>query len=833
MRNLKRALSLALASVMLLGMMVVGTGAASYPDVDSEDHLEAIGVLEMLDIMTGDDQGNFNPDKTVTRNEMAVIMCKLLGLTPGGSHPFTDVPDWASPYVAACYANGITGGTSATTYSGDDGVTTVQGALMLLKPLGYFQYQGEFGGNWETATIRRANQVDMFDDVNSTVYAPMTRNDVAQMVLNALEATMVMVTEEGGIQVDGNGMSVVVNPTYKYEDADDLTGINYNNANQQNGYNGYGTRELCEDLYGNALKKSIGQTDDFQRPAVVWTYKTKSVTAPEEPTLTYTAAVAGRDIYADMGRTNVAKGKVTAYIDGVQVTKAAVGTVGAIIDNQFAISANETSKIGGNGILTEVYYDQDTGSVDIVMVSNYAAVVNDVTENKNGGYDIDLVGESKVFNSNTTYAEETVVVYTKTITGNGITTYADAQAANTSEIKTMYEADMISGTVTRIKDEDSFELDGNPQAYAKMFNDEEPKLDASDVNYTTDVYLDADGNVVMLANVGAGTSYAVVVDTRSADWSKGDKEVKLLFTDGVVDIVTVSDKSDAIVLDGLYTYTRNSDDVYTLTLKDSMQDTDSDSNIDTDDDVATELSGEQGKATVTIAGQDYYANSKTEFLYYNRDTDSYSAWTGIANYPGFDNNKSVKYNYAVDGTANGTLKAVYISAASDVLEGSKTTSFIYVKGDEKVIIDADLGNFYELKAVVDGEVTTVMVAAEAYPASSVMVNKFNVNDDGVITSMTPVSYTKTDGTLYNGDGAIINRVISDIDVSRGNIIFTLGNGTVKEFVYSSDVKVYEYNTDEGAFYTKAITSLRDQSFARGKMFVQIDDAAVVTIYYVK
>ena len=32
MRNLKRALSLALASVMLMGMMVVGTSAASYPE---------------------------------------------------------------------------------------------------------------------------------------------------------------------------------------------------------------------------------------------------------------------------------------------------------------------------------------------------------------------------------------------------------------------------------------------------------------------------------------------------------------------------------------------------------------------------------------------------------------------------------------------------------------------------------------------------------------------------------------------------------------------------------------------------------------------------------
>ena len=42
MRNLKRALSLALSTVMLMGMMVVGTGAAGYPDVTSKDNEEAI-----------------------------------------------------------------------------------------------------------------------------------------------------------------------------------------------------------------------------------------------------------------------------------------------------------------------------------------------------------------------------------------------------------------------------------------------------------------------------------------------------------------------------------------------------------------------------------------------------------------------------------------------------------------------------------------------------------------------------------------------------------------------------------------------------------------------
>ena len=49
MRNLKRALSLALASVMLMGMMVVGT-SASYPDVKADDNKEAIDVMQLLKV---------------------------------------------------------------------------------------------------------------------------------------------------------------------------------------------------------------------------------------------------------------------------------------------------------------------------------------------------------------------------------------------------------------------------------------------------------------------------------------------------------------------------------------------------------------------------------------------------------------------------------------------------------------------------------------------------------------------------------------------------------------------------------------------------------------
>ena len=63
MRNLKRALSLALASVMVMGLMVVGSGA-SYVDVSSENNVEAIEVLQAVGVMTGDENGKFNPDAT-------------------------------------------------------------------------------------------------------------------------------------------------------------------------------------------------------------------------------------------------------------------------------------------------------------------------------------------------------------------------------------------------------------------------------------------------------------------------------------------------------------------------------------------------------------------------------------------------------------------------------------------------------------------------------------------------------------------------------------------------------------------------------------------------
>ena len=278
MRNLKRALSLAMASVMLLGMMVVGTGA-SYADVDSTKNVEAIEVMQAVGVMTGDDKGNFNPDQKVTRGEMAVVMANLLNLNVkdfiGAKTPFTDVPEWAVPYVAACYADGITAGISATQYGFNYEVTTAQAALMMMKALGYFQNAKDFGSDWQVATVKQGSKINLFDGITAGASTAMTRNEVAQIALNTLEATMV---ETDGTSTDitlPGDISISTGDT-KYVDV--TSKESYASAFSDSAVDNNGTYavQLGEKLFDGDLTK-ISANDDLGRPGYTWDYKSDEI----------------------------------------------------------------------------------------------------------------------------------------------------------------------------------------------------------------------------------------------------------------------------------------------------------------------------------------------------------------------------------------------------------------------------------------------------------------------------------------------------------------------------------------------------------------------------
>ena len=358
MRNLKRALSLALASVMLVGMMVVGTSAASYPDVSSEDNVEAISVLNAVEVMIGDENGDFNPSEKVTRAQMAVVMAKLMlgGYEADsyvGSHPFADVPSWAQRYVAACYNAGIIAGRGEGVYDPNSPVTAVEAAAMMLRALGY-EDLSLGAAQWDQPVAAKANQIELFNGLTGNGNAQLTRNDVAKLALNTLKATMVTtertgqdITIPGGIEISGT-RTYTERTTDRYNYTTGSAPVSGEDKNLQ----------LCEYLYGNDLTLTDDE-DGLGRPASLWQYKGEDVVKTAKAS--WKSMVINPDDAATIG--NVATSK--DYFD----LKAS--NVDASVEYKLNGDDKTTSEALKSGDVVELFRN-DSNKVTDVIVTRYA-----------------------------------------------------------------------------------------------------------------------------------------------------------------------------------------------------------------------------------------------------------------------------------------------------------------------------------------------------------------------------------------------------------------------------------------------------------------------------
>ena len=97
MRNLKRALSLALAAIMLIGMMVVSASAAGFDDFSDKDEIvnkDAVSMLTILGVINGKEDGSFfDPAGNVTRAEMAKMIATVLNQGADVDGLYADWPD--------------------------------------------------------------------------------------------------------------------------------------------------------------------------------------------------------------------------------------------------------------------------------------------------------------------------------------------------------------------------------------------------------------------------------------------------------------------------------------------------------------------------------------------------------------------------------------------------------------------------------------------------------------------------------------------------------------------------------------------------------------------
>lgn len=114
---------------------------------DTPDADEIAERLQSLGLFAGTDTG-FDLDSPFTRAQGTAMLVRLMGMETAamGSSAgtgFSDVPNghWAAPYVSYCARNGITKGTSETTFSPDEPMTGAQYAALLLRAMGYTEAQ--------------------------------------------------------------------------------------------------------------------------------------------------------------------------------------------------------------------------------------------------------------------------------------------------------------------------------------------------------------------------------------------------------------------------------------------------------------------------------------------------------------------------------------------------------------------------------------------------------------------------------------------------------------------------------------------------------------------
>ena len=817
MRNLKRALSLGLTATMISGLMVMGSSAASYADVTSKQNEEAIEVLKTVGIMVGDENGKFNPEAKVTRNEMAVVMCNLLDYTVAsykGTSPFTDVPEWAEPYVAACYTNGITSGYDAKTYGGSDTVTTGQAALMLLKALGYFQYSADFGSDWLVETTKNGSTAGLFDGVATGAKEALTRNDVAQMVLNALEADLVKAEKNGSdVQV---GDIVISGGKATY---DSRTGTDSKYAKiDSTKVDGKYTIQLGEDLYDGDLVKADGADDDFGRPSVKWTYENKEIgTYADDADAVYTATVEKQDLYDLVGSdvyNDLKNGDAdfTVVVDGVAQK---VNLSDYIVKNNDDDAGKDVIK---KGATTEVFIDDDTNDVVITVINSYVAQVDGDYDKNDEELDLKALDGTELPADDTTLSADDF---------DYLDTYSDEDyvlvtVAN-KEIKTIALAETVEGKVTGYTQKKNVTVDGTKYEYSKNYTkavDEEMKYDLNEA-YT--VVLDANGYVVYSDASDSTEDYVYVAKLAETGGAKGNLEADAYFIDGTNEVIVVDNDEDFDVKDldaasGVwYAFDKKSNGKYELT---AVKSDDQKTGTPSKDDTITT----NGKATVDYGASTVKANNDTIFVV--NDDDDITVYTGIKNVPDVTaGSKGANVAVVMDGSY---ADVVYIGGDDLSVSGDSDDRVYVLESKPDAKVDSDDNKYYEYDAIVNGKIDTIKAGSDSIFKEIGLYENISYDSDNYVDRAVLV-----DGTDSDKEDFMVYTDVTKITYKGG--VLSLGEG--KDVVLADKYTIFV--NDDGDGKTATPSSLEKNFNAteyNSTVFVFEDDkdeAVEIYVYKVK
>ena len=198
--------------------------AADYSAEESANALYELGLFQGTG-ETANGKPIYSLDAAPTRAQAVTMLVRLLGKEAEAKAgtwtlPFSDLADWARPYVGYAYANGLTNGLSAERFGSDDKVTANQYLTFILRALGYsserdFQWDkanafsnflglthGEYRASrsftrGDTARISYAALAQARKDSSETLAAQLVRQGAVK-AKTATECGLVLAADSGG-----------------------------------------------------------------------------------------------------------------------------------------------------------------------------------------------------------------------------------------------------------------------------------------------------------------------------------------------------------------------------------------------------------------------------------------------------------------------------------------------------------------------------------------------------------------------------------------------------------------------------------------------------------
>ena len=836
---MKKFLSLVLALVMTMSLVTVSAGAKDFTDSSKIQYTEAVDVMSAVKVIDGYTDGSFNPSATLTRGAAAKIICNLiLGPTTASAlvadaAPYKDVPTnhTFAGYIAYCQKEGIISGYADGSFRPANSLTGYAFMKMLLGALGYdAKVEGYTGPNWSVNVAKRALNIGLDDDLigNFNGVKAVNREEACLYALNTLTADMV--EYDAKTTVSTNGTTVVIAGSKAKEMV--------NNGNTDGKiFTKDGVMQFAEKYFDNLTVKT--GSDDFSRPANVWKVKAEEIgTYTNTPDASYTKKVEVGDIYKDLGLgSKIEKKNVSVYVDGVANAS----------QPAYAITkGDDTNKYGDNGVLTEVFYNDDAETVTITEINTYIGSINKTVKatDKKDAYvvvtaegPVPVQGFDNEFETDEKFEDDAYVLYTYSLSAK--------------EIKSVELAKKVEGKVTVAENSDTnnndkkaLTIDGTRYKAAAKIGGE----NLADVSVKQDytIYVDSYGYMIYVEENEEIGDYALILNIKGgSDWYLGNR-VELLFTDGTTKIVT-TDKDYAakkgMTKNQIVTYKVNDDGEYTLKALDSTKtfaETDN-TTFEMENDKAGIIVKKTGTPVVNTV---VTANSASQFVVRDTDdTDDYTAYTGIKNAPSITagtvaNKADVDVYYYCKSGKMVTVMFIMTSANTAVEDDSSNALFI-AKGSVSNLIHDNDGDYFTYSAVVNGEIKTVKVASDVkvgnvaiYPTSKDvkdnvggLYKSYSVDKHGIITNLnnytTPVNDTvKTETAgVYTG----IKKTSKEYTISVG----LKADGSYTDVLTVADDAQIFYVNDDDEISVSSYNAIAEDS--NDKIHVVLKDYVVKTL----